>query len=107
METPYCRVTHKIPYMTIVKKTTEEMVYKMECHVKQKTHCTPKTAEHCADIHYTETEEVPVKNCPDRYVKEPRQEPEHKTKCLFMKNDYIQKTHLTKKLGSSPGGSLF
>ena len=66
-----------------------------------------KIAEHCADIHYTETEEVPVKNCPDRYIKEPRQEPEHKTKCLFMKNDYIQKTHLTKKLGSSPGGSLF
>ena len=107
METPYCSVTHKIPYMTIVKKTVEEMVYKMECHVKQKTHCTPKTAYHCATIDYTETEEVPIKTCPDRYVKEPRQYPEHKTKCLFMKDDYIKKTQLTIAHGSSPGGSLF
>ena len=91
--------------MTIVKTTKEEMYYKMECHVKQKTHCTPKTSRHCATIDYTETEEVPVKSCQDRYVKEPKQEKEHKTKCLFMKNDYIQKTHLT--IGSSPGGSLF
>ena len=107
METPYCRVTHNIPYMTIVEKPTEEMVYKMECNVTQKTLCTPKTAEHCADIHYTETEEVPVKNCPERYIKEPQQEKEHKTKCLFMKDDYINKTQLTIGLDSSPGGSLF
>jgi len=91
--------------MTIVKKPTEEMIYKMECVVKKKTHCKPKTTENCATIDYTETEEVPIKTCPDRYVKEPWQEKEHKTKCLFMKNDYIQKTHLT--IGSSPGGNLF
>ena len=93
--------------MTIVEKPTEEMVYKMECHVKQKTHCTPKTTEHCEYIHYTETEEVPVKNCPDRYIKKPHQEKEHKEKCLFTKDDYIKKTQLTIGLDSSPGGSLF
>ena len=93
--------------MTIVEKETEEMVYKMECNVTQKTHCTPKTAPDCADIHYTETEEVPVKNCPERYIKEPQQEKEHKRKCLIMKDNYINQTQLTIGLDSSPGGSLF
>jgi hypothetical protein len=87
--------------MTIVEKPTEVMYYKMECNVTQKTHCTPKTAPKCAYIHYTETEEVPVKNCPERYIKEPQQEKEHKTKCLFMKDDYINKTQLTIGLDSS------
>ena len=55
-----------------------------------------------------ETEEVPIKNCQDRYVKEPRQEPEHRTTGLFMKDDYIKKTQLTIGLDNiSPGGSLF
>ena len=107
METPYCRVTHNIPYMTIVEKETEEMVYKMECNVTQKAHCTSKIKPDCAYIHYTETEEVPVKNCPGQYIKEPMQYLEHKTKCLFMKDEYINKTQLTIGLDSSPGGSLF
>ena len=41
--------------MTITKKTGEIM-YKMEFLMKQKMNYTPKTAEHCSIIDYTETE---------------------------------------------------
>ena len=63
---------HKISYITITKKTGEIM-YKMDFLMKEKMNCTPRTAEHCSILDYTETEVVSVKNCPDRYVKEPKQ----------------------------------
>merc|ERR1711953_976812 len=55
----------------------------MTCTVEYATDCKPQVSEKCNEIEYMECNEVPTEVCEKAEVQEPKQEFEHKKKCLL------------------------
>merc|ERR1712226_435590 len=53
------------------------------CEVKHVTACNPVVSTKCANINYQECAELPEETCEEIEMQLPRQEKEHKKKCLL------------------------
>ena len=54
----------------------------MKCEVKKKNSCTFHTKEECNIIEYVESDQKPFKTCEPEVVHVPKQNVDHKKKCL-------------------------
>ena len=56
------------------------------------TDCKPQVSEKCNEIEYMECNEVPTEVCEKAEVQEPKQEFEHKKKCLLPDDGTLRKS---------------
>merc|ERR1739844_672518 len=78
-----CNGAEEIPYQDMEEVELEQMVTKMVCEVKHVTACNPIVSTKCANINYQECAELPEETCEEIEMQLPRQEKEHKKKCLL------------------------
>jgi len=78
-----CNGAEEIPYNDMEEVELEQMVTKMVCEVKHVTACNPVVSTKCANINYQECAELPEETCEEIEMQLPRQEKEHKKKCLL------------------------
>merc|ERR1712038_274355 len=78
-----CNGAEEIPYQDMEEVELEQMVTKMVCEVKHVTACNPVVSTKCANINYQECAELPEETCEEIEMQLPRQEKEHKKKCLL------------------------
>merc|ERR1712183_291409 len=78
-----CDGAEEIPYNDMEEVELEQMVTKMVWEVKHVTACNPVVSTKCANINYQECAELPEETCEEVEMQLPRQEKEHKKKCLL------------------------
>merc|ERR1739844_513920 len=78
-----CNGAEEIPYQDMEEVELEQMVTKMVCEVKHVTACNPVVSTKCANINYQECAELPEETSEEIEMQLPRQEKEHKKKCLL------------------------
>merc|ERR1712150_413256 len=78
-----CDDGEDIAYDDYVDTEKEQMISRMVCEVKHATSCEPKVTNKCQSIAFQECNEIPTEKCEKRDVKIPKQEKEHKKKCLL------------------------
>jgi len=69
-----------------------QMTSRMACKVEHTTSCEPKVTNKCQQIEFQECNEVPTEKCDTKYLKVPKQELEHKKKCLLADDDTLPST---------------
>lgn len=78
-----CDDGEDIAYDDFVETEKNQMTSRMACEVKHTTSCEPKVTNKCQSIAFQECNEVPTETCENKDVKIPKQEKEHKKKCLL------------------------
>jgi hypothetical protein len=84
-----CDEEGDIPYDDYIDVEKSQMISRMTCEVKHTTSCEPKVTNKCKDIQFQECNEVPDPQCKKKEVKIPKQEKEHKKKCLLADDDSL------------------
>jgi len=78
-----CDDGEDIAYDDYLDTEKNQMTSRMVCEVKHATSCEPKVTNKCQNIAFQECNEIPTEKCETKDVKIPKQEKEHKKKCLL------------------------
>merc|ERR1739844_485227 len=78
-----CEEGEEIPYTDMEEVEKTQMTTSMTCEVKHTSSCKPVVSTKCSNIDYQECAEVPEETCETIDMKVPKQEKEHKKKCLL------------------------
>ena len=87
-----CAEEKSLPWSDIEEDEKEQMTTSMTCTVEYATDCKPQVSEKCNEIEYMECNEVPTEVCEKAEVQEPKQEFEHKKKCLLPDDGTLRKS---------------
>ena len=87
-----CAEEKSLPWSDIEEDEKEQMTTSMTCIVEYATDCKPQVSEKCNEIEYMECNEVPTEVCEKADVQEPKQEFEHKKKCLLPDDGTLRKS---------------
>ena len=78
-----CSAEGEIKWDDCVETTETRVTNIMTCEILHTTDCQPQTTNKCKTIEYTECFEEPTEECHRVTVEVPRQDYEHKKKCLL------------------------
>merc|ERR1712018_411108 len=97
-----CEDGEEVPYQDMQDAEKTQMTTKMTCEVKHTANCKPVTSTKCQSITCTECAEIPQETCETVQMQVPKQEKEHKKKCLLPDNG----SGLPLPRGNTPNAAL-
>lgn len=87
-----CDDGEDIPYDDYIDVEKTQMTSRMVCEVKHTSSCLPKVTNKCQSIQFQECKEIASEKCETKDVKVPKQEKEHKKKCLLADDNALPVT---------------
>lgn len=87
-----CEDGEDIAYDDYIDVEKSQMTSRMVCEVKHTNACQPKVSNKCQSIQFQECKEIATEKCENKDVKVPKQEKEHKKKCLLADDNALPAT---------------